>query len=115
MDLISKSKTELKLTVLGVALANIPLEPKLAYIYWRSCDWGVYPEITTVIAMIEADTIYESNHGERDQTMASYWAPEGDFATYLNIYRAYKKSKAQSVWCQTNRINQRYVYVFMVY
>jgi ATP-dependent RNA helicase DDX35 len=86
-----------KLTAMGEALAEFPLEPRLAKVLLMSLPMGCASEVVTIAAMLGVSRdLWLKPRGHRQQlekldaATAEFAVNEGDHVTLLNVFRAYE-------------------------
>ena len=98
------------LTKLGRRMSEFPLEPTLSKVLIVAVDFGCAEDVTTVVAMIQAQNIFyrpKAKQTEADQKKAKFHQPEGDMITLLTIYNAWRDQKYSSPWCFDNYLQSR--------
>ena len=107
-----------KLTsVVGVKLAELPLEPKLGKALLAGCDYGCANEMLTICSYfsIENTCFLPARGGTTsrnllDEAKANFAAREGDGITSLNIQRGYAwNDRNRRGFCEENYLNFRTV------
>ena len=103
-----------KLTsVVGVKLAELPLEPKLGKALLAGCDYGCTNEMLTICSYfsIENTCFLPARAGQMrnlDEAKANFAAREGDGITSLNIQRGYAwNDRNRRGFCEENYLNFR--------
>ncbi|XP_033221828.1 probable ATP-dependent RNA helicase DHX35 isoform X2 [Belonocnema kinseyi] len=96
---------------LGLAIAEIPLEPIFAKCVIVSGEMLCSDEITTILAMLQVQNVLVRStcgHGSLKARAAHrlFEVEEGDLITSLNVYSAYEQNKTSS-WCQKNFLNHK--------
>eukprot|EP00899_Mesostigma_viride_P028565 jgi/Mesvir1/8894/Mv02777-RA.1 len=97
---------------LGTAMAEIPLDPRLARALLASGEMNCSEEMTTIAAMLCVQSIWVTARGQikaLDAAKAKFAVAEGDLITYLNVFAAFSRAKPNKVgaWCHKNFINYR--------
>ena len=107
-----------KLTsVVGVKLAELPLEPKLGKALLAGCDYGCANEMLTICSYFSIEnSCFLSAAAARgagglrnlDEAKANFAAREGDGITSLNIQRGYAwNDRNRRGFCEENYLNFR--------
>ena len=102
---------KMEITAAGRAMAQFPLDPKLAKVLLASVEYECVDEALTVVACKSVETIFVMPHHKREEAGRAhrrFAAPQGDHITLLNVFAGYsaeKGSKAQ--WCFENFVNAR--------
>jgi ATP-dependent RNA helicase DDX35 len=93
----------------GVRMAELPLEPRIAKLLVASWEFGCVAEALTIAAMLSVQGPFERPRGgsveakERLRSaMQEFAAQEGDHVTYLNVYNTYcdQSSSDARDWCR---------------
>ena len=91
---------DLQLTSLGRRLSHFPLEPTLAKAILSSQEFGCTHEVVSVVSMLSVDSVTFTPRNKKDivnATHRKFLSEDGDHVTLLNIYRAYKNNKGNTV------------------
>ncbi|XP_053972871.1 probable ATP-dependent RNA helicase DHX35 isoform X2 [Hylaeus anthracinus] len=98
-------------TPLGMAMAEMPLEPVLAKSLMVSGEMECSEELSTILAMLQVQNVFIRPAGGQAAIRArvahrKFEVEEGDLLTMLNVYTAYEKNKISS-WCQKHFLNYK--------
>lgn len=97
---ISADRSEL--TDIGVAMANLPLEPRIARMVLEADKHGCVKEIATIAAFLSQRNIFVRPKGkewEVDAKHALFKVHTSDALTFLKVWRAYEAAKFERQWC----------------
>lgn len=100
----------LDLTPAGRRMAQFPLEPRYAKAILCGPEYGCTDEVLTIIAVLSSETIFVNPSGKKDiasKIRQKFNSVEGDHITILKIFRAFKSSKENKMWCHENFLNYR--------
>jgi len=98
------------LTKLGRKMADFPMDPSLAKSLIASIELGCSDELLSIIAMISLPNIFyrpKEKQEQADQKRKQFNDAHGDHLTYLNVYRAWQRSRFSKPWCAENFIQFR--------
>lgn len=98
------------LTRLGRKMAEFPMEPNLSKMLLTACDMGCSDELITIVAMLSVQTVFyrpKDKQAVADQKKAKFHQLEGDHCTFLEVYKAWQKSRFSNPWCYENFIQAR--------
>lgn len=105
------------LTARGAAMAEMPVEPRIANILLRSYEFGCGEEMLTIAAMCSVEhpfiTIRSRGHSSSeaklklDRDIEELAVPTSDHLTLLNIYRRYEDSAFSASWCDSMSLQPR--------
>eukprot|EP01038_Epipyxis_sp_PR26KG_P007879 gene7879-10695_t len=106
---------ECKLTKIGLFMANMPIEPRLAKCLLSSFDFGCVEEMLTIAAMCSVDypfiTIRSKGSIESKQKLQDnikeLMIVNSDHLTLLNIYNKFLESGYSNSWCDSNSLQYR--------
>jgi ATP-dependent RNA helicase DDX35 len=100
----------------GVRMAELPLEPRIAKLLVSSWDFGCVAEALTIAAMLSVQGPFERPRGGSAEAkeklraaMKVFAAQEGDHITYLNVYTEYcdQSSSEAREWCREYCLDAR--------
>ena len=103
------------LTAMGAAMAEMPVEPRIANVLLRSYDFGCGEEMLSIAAMcsVENPFIAVRARGSAEakqkvqQDSEEFAVPHSDHLTLLRIYRRYEESGYSSSWCDSLSLQSR--------
>lgn len=102
------------ITTVGIEMADMPVEPRLAKCIISSLDLGCSEEILTIAAMCSVDypfiTIRSRNKEAKQRLVecsAELSVPYSDHLTLLNIYDQYRTAGYNSSWCDSMCLQAR--------
>ncbi|KAL6942530.1 DEAH-box ATP-dependent RNA helicase prp43 [Hanseniaspora vineae] len=102
------------LTALGRLASIYPLDPMLAVMLIRSCNFKCAPEILTIVSMLSVPNVFVRPGKDKkraDDIKAAFSHPDGDHITLLNVYHGFKSDEAYEQgarkWCFENFLNHR--------
>ncbi|KAF9785477.1 P-loop containing nucleoside triphosphate hydrolase protein [Thelephora terrestris] len=98
------------LTVLGITMAELPLDPQLAKALVVSPEFGCSVEILTIVSMLSVPNVWVRPTNQRleaDRARASLTIPDGDHLTLLNVYDKWVRNSRRSNWSWNNYVSQR--------
>lgn len=101
---------QLELTDLGKKMAQFPLEPRYSKVILSGPQYGCTDEVLSVIAMLSGESIYVNPSGKKEMAAnvrRKFLSVEGDHVTMLKIFRAFRGSKENKMWCHENFLNHR--------
>jgi len=98
------------LTKLGRKMAEFPLEPQMSKALIASVDFNCSKELLTIISMLNVQSVFyrpKENQTKADARKASFFQPEGDHLTLLNVYQQWEQHNYSKSWCFENYLQQR--------
>jgi ATP-dependent RNA helicase DDX35 len=102
------------ITPIGVEMADMPVEPRLAKCILSSLEMGCSEEILTIAAMCSVDypfvTIRSRNKEAKQRLIecsAELSVPISDHLTLLNIYSQYETAGHNFSWCDSMCLQSR--------
>ena len=102
------------ITPIGIEMADMPVEPRLAKCILSSLDMGCSEEILTIAAMCSVDypfvTIRSRNKEAKQRLIecsAEFSVPISDHLTLLNIYSQYQNAGLNFSWCDSMCLQSR--------
>lgn len=102
------------ITPIGIEMADMPVEPRLAKCILSSLDMGCSEEILTIAAMCSVDypfvTIRSRNKEAKQRLIecsAEFSVPISDHLTLLNIYSQYQNAGFNFSWCDSMCLQSR--------
>lgn len=103
------------LTARGAAMAEMPIDPRLAVVLLRSTEFGCGEEMLTIATMCSVDypfiTVRARGANEAKQKVESdveeFAVPTSDHLTLLKIYRRFEESGFSSSWCDSMSLQYR--------
>jgi len=98
------------LTRLGRKMADLPMDPALSKVLIASIDFGCSDELLSIIAMVTLPNVFyrpKDKMDQADQKRKRFFDPHGDHLMYLNVYRAWERSRYSKQWCQENFVQAR--------
>jgi pre-mRNA-splicing factor ATP-dependent RNA helicase DHX15/PRP43 len=98
------------MTPIGATMAEFPLDPQLAKMLIKSCDFNCSNEALSITAMLSVPQCFirpNEKKREADEAKQRFAHIDGDHLTLLNVYHAYKQSQGDVNWCYENFINHR--------
>ncbi|XP_049849022.1 probable ATP-dependent RNA helicase DHX35 [Schistocerca gregaria] len=110
---------EAKLTTpLGLRMAEVPLDAKMAKILINSVQYGCAETILSVLSMVSVSTFADSvflglrgggkdKHARAETERRRFAVYEGDHITLCNVYNAYLENGQDARWCQNCLLNVR--------
>ncbi|KAK7028866.1 putative ATP-dependent RNA helicase dhx33 [Halocaridina rubra] len=107
---IIASSDNLELTPAGRRMAQFPLEPRYAKAILCGPEHGCTDEVLTIVAVLASETIFVNPSGKKELAIRArqkFHSVEGDHITMLKIFRAFKSSKENKMWCHENFLNYR--------
>ncbi|XP_064395153.1 ATP-dependent RNA helicase DHX33-like [Halichondria panicea] len=110
------SEEGVKLTALGLKMAQFPLEPSLAKTLLSAGEHGCGVEIVNIVSMLSVDSVLFTPQDKRERALESrrkFVSPDGDHLMLLKIYRAFKSVKGNKSWCHENFIHMRHMSTVM--
>jgi ATP-dependent RNA helicase DDX35 len=93
---------------LGVAMAEVPLEPPLARALIAASQSNCLDSVLTIAALLSVPPVFMHPRGmeRKAETMRrKYGVKEGDHLTLLNVYNAFVESQYDSRWCHSHYFN----------
>lgn len=94
-----------KVTKIGEALIQIPLEPRKARMLLEAEKYKCLSEMVILSGFLEAKKLYlrpKDKEREADMAHNQFRDPESDFFTYLNIWKAYVENGYSEKWARDN-------------
>ena len=98
------------LTDLGKKMSAFPIAPRFAKAILTAKDLGCTEEVVTIVAILSGESILITPVAKREEALVArkkFSSSEGDYITYLKIFRAFKSASDQKGWCKQNYINFR--------
>ncbi|XP_043912118.1 putative pre-mRNA-splicing factor ATP-dependent RNA helicase DHX32 [Protopterus annectens] len=117
LDYLAALDNDGNLSEIGIIMSEFPLDPKLAKALLASCEFDCVDEMLTIAAMVTAPNCFQVPLQEAEDTvltcLRNFMHPEGDHFTLINVYNAYKQSKAHrtsqdsddETWCSKYFLN----------
>eukprot|EP01061_Rhynchopus_euleeides_P027660 TRINITY_DN44986_c0_g1_i1.p1 TRINITY_DN44986_c0_g1~~TRINITY_DN44986_c0_g1_i1.p1 ORF type:complete len:1010 (+),score=478.20 TRINITY_DN44986_c0_g1_i1:191-3031(+) len=93
------------LTKLGRLMSEFPQEPPLSKVLIVSVDFGCAEDVTTILAMVQAQNIFyrpKEKQVTADAKKAKFHQPEGDHMTLLTIFNSWQSARYGAPWCIDN-------------
>ncbi len=104
------SEEGVKLTALGLKMAQFPLEPSLAKTLLSAGEHGCGVEIVNIVSMLSVDSVLFTPQDKRERALESrrkFVSPDGDHLMLLKIYRAFKSVKG-------NKVSQQHKAIYLI-
>jgi ATP-dependent RNA helicase DDX35 len=95
---------------LGIAMAEVPLDPPLARALIAASQLGCLDAILSISAVLSVPSIFIQPRGlerKADTLRRKFAVKEGDHLTLLNIFNAFVDNNYNSKWCHTHYFNFR--------
>lgn len=95
---------------LGVAMAEVPLEPNLARALIAAAHHNCLDSLLSIAAMLSVPSIFVHPRGlerKADTLRRKFSVKEGDHLTLLNVYNAFVDSNYDPKWCHSFYFNFR--------
>ncbi|KAG9268137.1 putative pre-mRNA-splicing factor ATP-dependent RNA helicase DHX32 [Astyanax mexicanus] len=108
LDYLAALDDDGNLSEIGIIMSEFPLEPQMAKTLLASCEFDCVNEVLTIVSMLTAPNCFLAPPVEFKQealeSHQSFYHPEGDHFTLINVYNAYKQSQYSSYsnterWC----------------
>jgi len=100
-----------ELTKMGRRMAEFPLDPQLSKMILASEKFGCSEEILTICSMLSVGSAVfyrpKDKQVHADHAMRSFWRPNGDHLTLLNVYTVWVDTDYSTQWCFENFIQHR--------
>lgn len=103
-----------ELTTRGRHMASLPLDPVYARLVLLSAEerFECAKEILVIVSMLSTENVFLQPHKDEEKATAAqvhkrYASRDGDLATLLNIYTAWKLSSKSASWAAQNYLSQR--------
>lgn len=96
------------LTEVGVDMAKLPLEPRIARMVLEADKHGCVEEIATIAAFLSIRNVFIRPKGkeqEADWKHQTFKVETSDALTFLKIWRAYESAKFDRKWCFENYLH----------
>jgi RNA helicase HrpA len=96
------------LTDLGVRIASLPLEPRMARMVLEAEKYGCVKEIATIAAFMSLRSVFSRPKGKEDDADYKHMRfkdNSSDAMTYLRVWREYEENKFSRSWCFDNFLN----------
>jgi ATP-dependent helicase HrpA len=102
------------LTEIGRALAAMPIDPRLGRVVLASVEEACVPEILAIVAALSVQDPRDrsvAGRGAADLAHAAFRDPGSDFLSFLRLWRAWRKAKAEKGssalrnWCRRNHLS----------
>ena len=103
-----------ELTDIGRTLAAMPIDPRLGRVVLASVEEACLPEILAIVAALSVQDPRERTTGGRgvaDMAHAAFRDSGSDFLSFLRLWRAWRKAKAEKgssalrSWCRRNYLS----------
>lgn len=94
----------------GLALAELPLEPQVGRILLASGPAKCGEEAVTLCALLSVPHIWTASkgaHRAQDEARSKFAAAEGDHVSMLNIWRAWRERGKNPQWCSRHFLNHQ--------
>ncbi|KAL9647128.1 hypothetical protein ABK040_004844 [Willaertia magna] len=99
------------LTSLGKRMAEFPLDPQLSRMLIASEKYGCSEEIATICAMLTVNNAIfyrpKDKESQADNSRKSFFHPDGDHLTLLNVYNEWTETGFSNGWCHQHFIQDR--------
>lgn len=92
----------------GRTMAQLAVDPRLAYFILQSVEYGCVQEAVTMAAMLTVGRFFVRELYEQEEFRLiknQFSDPESDFLTLLNIWDAYQAAENVEAWCRDHFIN----------
>lgn len=99
-----------QITEKGKQMSTFPLDPALSRCILAAKENECVEEMVTVLSIFSVDSLTYIPPAERERghkIMARFAASEGDQVSALNLFREYRKMKANPQWCRDHYIDQK--------
>ncbi|KAI5301388.1 hypothetical protein KEM56_001781, partial [Ascosphaera pollenicola] len=100
---------------LGLHMAELAVEPKMAKVLLCAASFGCLDEILSIAAMTSAESgsvwvNHDDGKEHKELTRRKFAAEEGDHITYLNVFKAFvTKGRKEMQWCRSNGIDYKFL------
>lgn len=96
---------------LGEQMAELPLHPTFAKMLLVSSEFQCSEEITTIIAMLQIESVFLQPYGQGAQkarmAKRKFEVAEGDLITLLNVYKAFISNNRNKNFCNQNYLSYK--------
>lgn len=97
---------------LGVRMAELSVEPKMAKVILSASKFGCLSEVLSIAAMVSLQGAVWFQHEEEkkasDKARRKFAVEEGDHLTLLNVYQTFvTQGRKDSKWCRDNYLNYK--------
>lgn len=99
-----------KLTKLGRAMANFPLDPTMSKMVIESIEDGCSEEVIIIVSMLSGPTVFyrpEGREEDSDRERERFYIHDSDHLTLLNVYKQWQRNNESSNWCALRFINYK--------
>lgn len=101
------------LTEIGKAMADLPLEPRIARMLLEAAKYGCVRNVATVAAFLSVRNIFfrpKDKELEADRAHAIFKNQESDALTFIKIWKGYRDSGFSHDWCVRNFLNAKAIW-----
>lgn len=101
------------LTEIGKAMANLPLEPRIARMLLNAQQYGCVKEVATIAAFISGKPVFVFPEKKEFEARQAHWRfkdPSSDALTSLRVWKAYEEQKGDPGWCRENFLSSKALY-----
>jgi len=95
---------------LGVFMAELPLDVRLAKALLVSGELECSEEMITIASTLSVQSIWVAMKGDYkalEEAKLRFAVGEGDLVTYLNVYRAFVENGENPQWCNRNYLKHK--------
>lgn len=95
---------------IGIAMAEMPLEPMQSRSLLASGALGCSLEVATVLAMLQVQHVFLEPHNRKHAAQKArlrFSCTEGDHLTLLNVYLAFLRHGKSARWCSQHFLNYK--------
>src|SRR6218665_2936054 len=93
-----------RLTDFGKKLVAFPVDVKLAAVIVAAAErYGCLEEALVIVSMLSVENVFMTSGRNPEKSLKAdqeFASPEGDLIKLLNIFRKYRESNENFVWCR---------------
>ncbi|CAK4189828.1 unnamed protein product [Aphanomyces euteiches] len=96
-------------TATGKAMAQFPLEPRLARVLIEAIRLDCSEELSTIVAMLSVENIFVPHQDKHANSplLQEYYDPKGDHLMYLRLFQAWEDARDRLAWCEDHGVHMR--------
>ncbi|XVE91093.1 hypothetical protein DITRI_Ditri20bG0127800 [Diplodiscus trichospermus] len=98
------------LTDIGWKMVEFPLDPPLAKMLLMGEQLGCLDEVLTIVSMLSVPSVFfrvKDKAEESDAARETFFVPESDHLTLLNVYQQWKANQYQGDWCNDHFLHAK--------